>query len=123
MKNNLRASIVIAAVLIMGGCATTNTIYYWGDYSDSAYQYKKEPTLETLGELKESLLDIIENANNKNKKIPPGIYAELAKIELEANNLDAAKQLLLKEKMLFPESTTMVEALVKMINDKESENA
>ncbi len=120
MKKHL--IILVTFMLMLGGCASQKTIYYWGDYSDAAYQFEKEPTEKTLIAYKTELLDIAKNASSKNKKVPPGIYVELAKLELEANNLQLAKQYLLKEQELFVESEVLVAALLKLINEKESVN-
>lgn len=124
MKNMTKKAVyTITLALLLGGCKSTNTIYYWGDYSDTAYSYKHEPSEKTLNEHKEVLLEIIEKSSSKNKKIPPGIYAELAKIELDLNNIDGAMQLLEKERSLFPESTILVETIKKMISQKEVSDA
>jgi hypothetical protein len=69
------------------------------------------------------LQEIINKAQSKNQRIPLGIYMELAKSEIEVNNPVVARQLLLQEKSLFPESAAMVGAVLKMIDGKESENA
>ena len=123
IKKLIKNIVVVSAMLALGGCATSKTIYYWGDYSESAYQYKHEPTVQSSSEHKAALQEIIDNAAGKNKRIPPGIYAELAKFEFEANNLNAARQLLIQEQALFPESARIVEVLLEMINAKENVNA
>ena len=107
-------------MLVLTGCATSKSIYYWGDYSESAYELKHEPSEKSLSEHKNVLMDIVENAERKHKKIPPGIFAELAKIELDANNIEGAKQLLEQEKAHFPESARMVEVLYQLMDKKES---
>lgn len=114
---------VVLAAMLLSACATTKTIYYWADYSESAYEYKATPTDETLREHRKVLHEIVAKAQSKNQKIPPGIYMELAMLEIKANNFAGAKQLLLQEKALFPESITMVDAVLNMIEERESENA
>ena len=56
MKKHL--IILVTFMLMLGGCASQKTIYYWGDYSDAAYQFEKEPTEKTLIAYKTELLDI-----------------------------------------------------------------
>jgi len=115
--------VLVSVIIVLGACSSTKSIYYWGDYSESAYGLKAEPTAESLSTHKNVLQEIINKAQSKNQRIPPGIYMELAKLEIEANNPVVARQLLLQEKSLFPESAIMVEAVLKMIDGKEIENA
>ena len=122
MMKSIKHLVLISGILFLGACSTTKSIYYWGDYSESAYELKAEPTAESLSSHKKVLQEIINKAQSKNRRIPPGIYMELAKLEIEANNPVVARQLLLQEKSLFPESATMVEAVLKMIDGKESLN-
>ncbi|MDO6712645.1 MULTISPECIES: DUF4810 domain-containing protein [Alteromonadaceae] len=123
MRKIIRNTCVGVLVVFLGACAAPKTIYYWGDYSETAYDYKHEPSTDSLSQHKAALLDIIENAARKNKKIPPGIYAELAKLELDANNLNGAKQFLKQEEALFPESAIMVRTMLTMIEKMEVNNA
>lgn len=116
MIKNVLNIVVAVGILTLMGCATSKSLYYWGDYSQSAYELKHEPSDKTARAHKDALLDIINNAGHKNKKIPPGIYAELAKMEFEANNLVGARALLEQEKTLFPESSRMVEVLLELMD-------
>ncbi|KKO49530.1 hypothetical protein VT06_06795 [Arsukibacterium sp. MJ3] len=110
--------LAVISVLALGltACQATNSIYYWGDYSDSAYKLKNTPTDESRTKHKASLLSIVNNAQTKNKKIPPGIYAELAMLEAEDRNVDLALQYFSKEKELFPESTKIVDMMINSMN-------
>lgn len=110
--------VIVGAILTLTSCATSKSLYYWGDYSQSAYELKHEPSGKTATAHKNTLLDIVNNAPRKNKKIPPGIYAELAKMEFETNNLVGAKALLEQERALFPESARMVEVLLELMDEK-----
>lgn len=112
----IRTAATILLAIGLTACQATNSIYYWGDYSDSAYKLKNTPTDETRAKHKASLLNIISNAQKKNKKIPPGIYAELAMLEAEERNVDLALQYFSKEKELFPESTRVVDMMINSMN-------
>jgi len=115
MKLTKLAAITVIA-LGLTACQATNSIYYWGDYSGSAYKLKNTPSDESRAEHKASLLNIITNAQKKNKKVPPGIYAELAMLEAEERNVDLALQYFSKEKELFPESTKVVDIMINSMN-------
>lgn len=116
MNNKLKTLLSAVLALALTACATTSTqIYYWGNYSDTAYQLKKEPSDKTREAHKASLQNILDVAASKNKRVPPGIYAELALMEMEGGQSAQALQLLQQEKMLFPESAQLVDALTKNI--------
>jgi hypothetical protein len=114
--NLIKKAAIIVVALGLTACQATNSIYYWGDYSDSAYKLKNAPTDESRAKHKASLLNIITKAKSKNKKIPPGIYAELAMLEAEERNVDLALQYFSKEKELFPEATKIVDMMINSMN-------
>jgi hypothetical protein len=114
--------VITLGILALTACATSTSLYYWGDYSQSAYDLKLEPSEKTVSAHKNALLDIIDNAAQKNKKIPPGIYAELAKMAFEANNPAGARAFLEQEKALFPESGRMVDVWLELMDKKGAEN-
>ncbi|MFT6898584.1 MAG: hypothetical protein ACJA13_003008 [Paraglaciecola sp.] len=122
MIKHVLYGVVSVAILALTACATSTSLYYWGDYSQSAYELKHEPSEKTARAHKDALLDIIDNAARKNKKIPPGIYAELAKMAFEANNLVGGRALLEQEKALFPESARMVEVWLELMDKKGAVN-
>ncbi|WP_199524416.1 DUF4810 domain-containing protein (plasmid) [Pseudoalteromonas lipolytica] len=101
-------------VLILCGCQTNKSIYFWGDYADTAYQYKHEPTEESFQEHLATLENIVASAEAKNKKIPPGIYIELAMMYSSINKNEQAKEMLNKEQSLFPESSQFIQ----LVNQK-----
>ena len=104
-------TISVFALILTACAANNNSIYYWGSYSATAYKLKSEPTAETRGQHKAELQNIIAQADAKNKRIPPGIYAELAMLEAEDNNVSAALQYFEQEKQLFPESSKIIELM------------
>ena len=104
---------VLAVTLV--GCKATNTLYHWGDYNHTLYNYTKEPTDESRKAHLDELKKIITTAEKKNKRVAPGIHYELAMMEAEAGNLQIAKDHLAKEKELFPESKAAVKLAMKEI--------
>lgn len=113
-KTTIKVLCLLAALGVTA-CASNQNIYYWSDYSETAYQYKHEPSDKTRAEHKAELLNIINKAEQKKKRIPPGIYAELGLIEAEADNLQLAEQYLLLEKALFPESGKLIDLMLNNI--------
>jgi len=96
--------------LLLVACKS-NSIYYWDSYPQTSYAYKHEPSDETFQKHFDTLTEIINNAESKNKKIPPGIYIELAMMYSSIDDLDKAKEMLNKEKELFPESAKFIQVV------------
>jgi len=109
-------TIYLLLILLIVGCAP-NTMYYWGDYSNTLYKYKKDATPAMLEKHKTELLDIISKSNKKGLRIPPGINAELGYIFLLQEQDDQAMVYLKKEKSTYPESTKFIDDLLQNLNE------
>lgn len=94
------------------GCATER-LYYWGNYSQTLYRYKKSPNEETLAAHKACLLSIIEESNKKNNKIPPGLCCEYGYILLKEGKTDQALYYFEMEEKNYPESKVFMDRLRK----------
>ncbi|GHB71281.1 hypothetical protein GCM10008107_21010 [Psychrosphaera saromensis] len=102
---------IVLTLIFVTACVQNKNIYYWGDYSDTLYATKKEPSAESKERHYRELLNIINNAQSYEKKIPPGIYFELSMYESEKGNHDKANILLNQEYSLYPEAKTYIENL------------
>ena len=105
---NYKRLTAIAIVISLSGCAA-KTIYHWGDYSNSLYTYKKEPSDKNLVRHQTELLNIIEVARKKNRKVPPGIHFELGLYLAKAGKNSEAMTHFNQEQKLFPEANKYVE--------------
>lgn len=110
MKLNRAA--LLAVAMLLSACAANNNIYYWGDYSETAYNFKKDPTPANRTAHVKALLDIIDHADKQHKKVPPGIYAELGLMEAQDHDKEKALQYFAMEKKLFPESSPLIDRMV-----------
>jgi len=99
--------ILLFVCVTLMGCAAT-PMYYWGDYSDTLYEYKKTPNDETLNAVIKSLDDIIQESKKRNTKVPPGVYAELGGLMIKQGNVEKGRQLFRQEADLYPESQTFM---------------
>jgi hypothetical protein len=105
--------------LSITGCATQEPMYYWGNYSSSLYKYKKQPNEENLKVHKACLINIIDESNKRNKKIPPGICCEYGYILLIEGNHKQALYYFEMEENNYPESKVFIDRLRKFtITDK-----
>ncbi|HOF04561.1 MAG TPA: DUF4810 domain-containing protein [Syntrophales bacterium] len=100
-------------ILFLSGCAGGQKMYYWGDYSDTLYKYKKNPSEQSLLDHRQSLERILEESAKNNLRVPPGVYAELGYIYFRQNKKDLAIQNFQREKALYPEATLLMDRLEK----------
>ena len=114
------AGVVLLAALGVTGCATTPTMYYWGDYSKSLYAYKKDPGEETWLAQKKSLDDIIATSKAKNLRVPPGVYAELGYFYLKSGDAGKAIQYFDLESEAYPESQVLMGRLIAAAEKRQS---
>ena len=82
---------VIFLCLIFNSCTQKKTIFYWGDYSNTLYEYKKDPNDENLAKHKEAMQDIISKSKEKNINVPPGVYCEYGYILAQEGMKSEAK--------------------------------
>ncbi len=99
------------SALLFVGCATTDKTFYWGDYSETLYDFKKSPDEKTLKAHSDQLLLIISEAPNKNKPVPPGVYAEYGYILLKQGKETEGMGYLDKEMGLYPESIVFIKRI------------
>lgn len=108
-------AMIVAALLC--GCATTNNnLYDWGGYDDVLYQSYKEPgkTAEHMQKL-EAHIQAMEQGRHK---VAPGLYADLGTMYLQAGDKDKALANFRKERDAWPESATLMNAMIKNIDSR-----
>lgn len=111
----IKGLIVIASVVLLFACNATQGGLYWGSYSNTLYDFKKEPGDETRQKHVKSLNDIIATSDKKGIRVPPGVLVELAIMEIESGNAENANALLDRELSIYPESKTLVAELKKRL--------
>ena len=95
-------------LLLLSGCQSSKTIYYWDGYQENLYNYN-QPDKSSYSEKIVALEKSIEKAKSANKPIPPGLHAHLGLLyTTQGNNNKAIEQFEL-EKTLFPESKNFIE--------------
>jgi len=110
MKRNtvLILAFITSICLLTVGCAPKPKMYYWGDYSRSLYNCKKDPSEENLLKHKQTLENIIETSKTMSLRIPPGVCAELGYIYFKQNNEKLALQYFDMEESIYPESKILM---------------
>ena len=116
MKNIL---FVLLISTFLAACATKPAPrVYWGNYSDSLYELKKEPSAKTILTHKQELEEIISKSEAWKILPPPGISAELGKLYLEAGDKERAVQMIKQEALNYPEAQTLVALLLRNMEEQ-----
>jgi hypothetical protein len=97
--------------LLLIGCATTEKTFYWGNYSETLYDFKQNPDEKTLKAHSDQLLLIITEAPKKQRRVPPGVYAEYGYILLKQNKEVEGMGYLDSEMSLYPESVVFIQRI------------
>ena len=100
--------------LLLSACAAGSG-HHLPHYSQFAFQYKSKPTEQSRALYKAALQAVLNDSALNRTKVPPGIYAELAFLELEEKKRDQAAFYLNQEQQLYPESATIVRAWLNRI--------
>lgn len=81
----------------------------------SSYNHLRNSDQESINILIECYKEIIQNQDGTRGVVPPGIYADYGFFLLQEGKTKEGKELLLKEKTLYPESKVFIDRILKMI--------
>ena len=115
MKRFFRVSLSFLIILISVSCANVNTGYFWENYSQTLYAYKKDPSDKTLKNHIAELRKIIIRNDSKGLRTPPGIHAELGYRLAELDEKEEALNEFENEKIDYPESITFIDRIKKLL--------
>lgn len=103
--------IFIAVFILLTGCQTSRETFYWGNYSATLYELKRNPDDKTIDAHKKELLLIVEKSGKMKKQVPPGVYAEYGYILLKEGNEIEGMEYLTKEETSYPESAVFIKKI------------
>ena len=116
MKNHYFLAPVLAALRLLGGCAAPG-LYNWGGYDQALYAgYKDVTKMEALRINLEAHVGAMEKSN---QKVAPGLYAELGTLYLQMGSSDRAISYYTKERAAWPESRTLMTAMIQNIERRQ----
>ncbi|PHM73302.1 DUF4810 domain-containing protein [Xenorhabdus kozodoii] len=101
----------LGALLLVGCSNTPKTIYEWGDYQTTLYQYYQQDQTGIQEQLQE-LQQVVQQASSKDKPVPPGLHAQMGLLYNKIGNIEDAFQQFEREKNLFPESAPYMDFLL-----------
>ncbi len=104
--------LMLLSLFILGGCASKESTFYWGEYEDTLYDmYVKPGSADSTTQISTLVADI-EKAEAKNIPIAPGIHAHLGYMYALEGNVAQSKAEFLTEKSLFPESSVFIDGMI-----------
>ncbi|OIQ15955.1 MAG: hypothetical protein BM556_16810 [Bacteriovorax sp. MedPE-SWde] len=117
---NFRKLFLIASAFVfLSSCAQlSSSKLYWGNYSNTLYNLKKNPNKATLVAHKSELQRIIEKSKELNILAPPGIQAELGFMYLNEGNKDLGIGLINSESETYPESKFFMSKIYQQVKTK-----
>ncbi len=106
----MRRALAAVAAAALSGCAA-QTMYHWGGYDDALYGHYKAPADREA--FVEKLKTIILEAEQQDRRVPPGAYAEYGFSLYEEGQFDQAVVYFQKERDLWPESRLLMEKMIR----------
>ena len=114
----MKKILIAGMALVLAACVAKPTMYYWGDYSATLYQYKAEPSDETLAQHYLSIQDVFNKSQEYGLRVPPGVNAEYATLLLKQGKKADALVYFEKEKATYPESALLMDRMIQMVGAK-----
>jgi hypothetical protein len=109
----VQSILIILLVAVLGsGCATNTEIYYWGSYEKLIYTMYNKPGSADPGLQIITLTQDIQKAQEKGKRVPPGVHAHLGFMYAIQGNVEQSQAAFLQEKLLFPESAIFIDGMM-----------
>jgi len=115
MKSSFKFLLI---AILMVSCAPPS-LYYWGDYPNTLYKYRKNTDDSSLTKHVEELEKIINISKRRNIKVAPGLQAELGYHYLMMNKLDEARAMFDLERVVYPESSVLMGKMIEKIERME----
>ena len=103
--------IALLTLALLAGCTPSDNTFYWGEYSSTLYDMKKNPDDETKEAHTKALLVIMDESGKKHKQVPPGVYAEYGYLLLRNGREAEGMDFLEKETTLYPESSVFIQRI------------
>ncbi|NRN27953.1 DUF4810 domain-containing protein [Photorhabdus heterorhabditis] len=106
-----KMGLLLAATVLVGCVNQPKTIYEWGQYEPTIYQYYQQDKMGFEEQL-QALQQVIEKAKAKAKPVPPGLHAQMGLLYSKTGRVSEAFHQFEAEKTLFPESAPFMDFLL-----------
>lgn len=116
-RTSMKILLIAVAAFLVTGCAAPK-LYDWGGYDAMLYRSYKNP--EKVEELRAELELHIAKIEQTQKKVAPGLYAELGTLYLQAGDSATAVGFYAKERDAWPESRGLMDAMITNVGKRSS---
>lgn len=123
MKNIFLLLGIVMSLSLVGCASDPQSLYSWGTYPQQTYLLLSVPEKTSPQEQIAKLEKDIEKAKAKNAAVPPGLYAHLGLLNLNLNNGPRALEYFELERQVYPESTVLMERLLKKMTGQTTAGA
>ncbi|MBE8595659.1 DUF4810 domain-containing protein [Xenorhabdus sp. BG5] len=106
-----KTGILLGALLLTGCVTAPKTLYEWGNYQPTLYEYYQQDETGPQEQL-QALQKVVEQAKAKDKPVPPGLHAQMGLLYSKIGNIEKAFRQFEIEKNLFPESAPYMDFLL-----------
>lgn len=106
--------------LLVAGCQTQPPLYHWGSYEDSVARVASGQEGFDLQAEIDVLETDLENAQNRDRLVPPGFHAHLGYLLYLFGDVPGAMRQFEAEKVRYPESEQFIDGLLARISDHQS---
>jgi hypothetical protein len=113
----MKAVFALLVSALLAGCAAP-PMYQWGGYDQALYAGYKDPA--KMQELRTKLEAHVAAVEHGKGKVPPGLYAELGTLYLQAGSTPRAIQLYRMEQQAWPESSVLMNSLIRTLEKQAS---
>jgi hypothetical protein len=117
MKTNLWHLVIVCSLFTLAGCGTP-PLYHWGDYEESLLIRHEDTSEEGQQEAFKMLEATIQEAEEKNGRLAPGIYADYGYLLFKQGNTKGAIENFNKEAALYPESKYFMDSIISRIEER-----
>lgn len=119
MKTKLYKGMVLLVFCVLPACGGQSTLYHWGEYEDSLYLRATDTSEKAQAEALRMLQATINEAEENNARLAPGVYADYGYLLFKQGRTDEALTNFKKEAALYPESKYFMDSVISRIQDKE----
>ena len=116
MTSRTFRALTLWACLGVTGCAPS--LYDWGEYEDSLYIRQKDASESGQAEAFKMLEAMTQEADAKNYRVPPGVYADYGYLLFKQGKPDQAITYFRKEAVLYKESKYLMDSIISRIEQK-----
>ena len=115
---NIRGTAALLAVALLSGCAHRGQLYDWGGYDNLLYQQYKDPT--KTAEMRSRLEAHVAQLEKSEQKVPPGMYAEMGTLYLQADDRPKAIDFYQREEAAWPESRQLMQSMIETLKRRDA---